>query len=107
MDDWVPIEKDEAHVARERVKARALRASAWWQSELAKARCHYCTKTFAPKDLTMDHVIPVSRGGRSIKSNVVPCCAACNKSKKSMTPAERILRELEESGSFSDLEPGV
>jgi len=107
MDDWVPIEKDAAHVARERKKARVLRASAWWQSELTKGCCHYCGKTVASKELTMDHVIPVSRGGRSIKSNVVPCCAACNKSKKSLTPAERILRELEESGDFADMESGA
>lgn len=107
MDDWVPIEKDEAHVSRERVKARVLRASAWWQAELAKGSCHYCGQAFASKDLTMDHIIPVSRGGRSIKSNVVPCCTACNKNKRSMTPAERILRELEESGDFAGLEFGA
>lgn len=107
MDTWVPINKDEAHVKRERDKARKLRASAWWRSELAGGRCHYCGHAFPADKLTMDHVVPVSRGGRSIKSNVVPCCAACNKSKKSLTPAERILRELEESGDFADMESGV
>ena len=37
----------------------------------------------------MDHVVPVARGGRSVKGNVVPCCAACNRSKRFLTPAEQ------------------
>jgi 5-methylcytosine-specific restriction endonuclease McrA len=42
----------------------------------------------------MDHVVPVARGGRSVKGNVVPACVACNRSKSFLTPAERILDEL-------------
>lgn len=95
MDGWVDIRKDTAHVARERAKARELRGSPWWKSQLGRGRCHYCGGTFPPEALTMDHVVPVARGGRSVKGNVVPCCAACNKGKKCLTPAEQILMELE------------
>ena len=42
----------------------------------------------------MDHVVPVARGGRSVKSNCVPCCKECNNRKKAYTPAERILESL-------------
>jgi 5-methylcytosine-specific restriction endonuclease McrA len=39
----------------------------------------------------MDHVVPVARGGRSTKGNVVASCKPCNTSKKLLTPAERLL----------------
>ena len=42
----------------------------------------------------MDHVIPVARGGRSVRGNVVPACRACNRTKRHLTPAERVLAEL-------------
>ncbi|MDE0788643.1 MAG: HNH endonuclease signature motif containing protein, partial [SAR324 cluster bacterium] len=38
--------------------------------------------------LTMDHVVPLARGGRSIKSNLVPCCKSCNNQKKNLLPIE-------------------
>lgn len=91
---WIDIRKDDSHVARERARARELRKTAWWREQLARGVCHYCGGRFPPEQLTMDHVIPVSRGGRSTRGNVVPCCPACNKSKSARTPAESILDEL-------------
>ena len=44
----------------------------------------------------MDHILPVARGGKSTRGNVVPCCKECNNNKKYLTPAEMILKELEE-----------
>jgi 5-methylcytosine-specific restriction protein A len=84
-------------VARERTKARELRQSSWWKSCIARGICHYCGKTFKSSELTMDHVIPVARGGKSVRSNVVPSCAKCNKSKRHFTPAEMILAEMEKA----------
>lgn len=97
--DWIDIRKDPAHVARERRKARELRESAWWRAQLDRGLCHYCGGKFPPGELTMDHVVPVARGGCSTKGNVVPACAACNATKRCQTPAERILAELEGEGS--------
>jgi 5-methylcytosine-specific restriction protein A len=94
-DDWVEIRKDPAHVARERARARELRATSWWQQVLQRGVCQYCGQTVGAAALTMDHVVPVARGGRSTRGNVVPACSACNKSKRALTPAERILAELE------------
>lgn len=85
---------DERHIRRERERARQLRQSQWWKDILAKGRCHYCNRTFAPDELTMDHLIPVARGGTSTKGNVVPACFACNQSKAAKTPAEQILESL-------------
>ena len=95
-DDWIDIKKDPKHVARERAKAKELRKSVWWKEQLTKGVCHYCGETFPPEELTMDHILPVVRGGKSIKSNCVPCCKECNNEKKYLTPAELIMRELEQ-----------
>ncbi len=95
MDEWIEINRDDKHVAREKQKAKELRQSQWWKNELAKGRCHYCGKTFPPDALTMDHVLPIVRGGKSTKGNIVPCCKQCNNDKKYLTPAEIILKKLE------------
>ncbi len=98
MSDWVDIRKDEAHVKREREKARALRKSEWWRRQLQAGVCRYCGARVGADALTMDHVVPVARGGTSSRGNVVPACEACNRSKKALTPAEHILAELERDG---------
>jgi 5-methylcytosine-specific restriction protein A len=89
--DWVEVNADPAHVRREREKARKLRASAWWQRRVQRGICAYCGERFLPRELTMDHVVPIARGGRSAKGNVVPSCKKCNVDKKLLTPAERLL----------------
>ena len=79
---------DESHIKKERAKARELRQSQWWKRRTAKGVCHWCEKAFKPSELTMDHVVPVARGGRSTKGNVVPCCKSCNTQKKQLLPME-------------------
>lgn len=79
---------DEAEIKRQRHKARQLRESQWWKRCLAKGICHYCKSPTAPKELTMDHIVPVSRGGKSTKGNVVPACKECNNNKKQLLPME-------------------
>ena len=98
-DDWIDIRKDEAHIARERKKARELKKSAWWTALLQKGICHYCGRKFPPEELTMDHLVPVARGGKSTRGNIVPCCRACNAEKKYYTPAELIMKRLEAEAS--------
>ncbi len=93
-DDWIDIQKDDAHVARERARARELRKSDWWRAQLARGICHYCGKKFPPEELTMDHIVPVVRGGKSVRGNMVPCCKTCNNEKKYLTPAEIIMKKL-------------
>jgi 5-methylcytosine-specific restriction protein A len=39
-------------------------------------------------ELTMDHIVPIARGGRSTKGNVVPACKSCNTKKKQLLPME-------------------
>jgi 5-methylcytosine-specific restriction protein A len=100
MDEtWVEFEADAEHVGREREKARALRETAWWKRRLQRGVCAYCGKAFRPGELTMDHVVPIARGGRSAKGNVVASCKPCNTEKKLLTPAERLLLAQKHSGS--------
>ena len=79
---------DEAAIRRERDKARDLRKSGWWRNKLAQGVCHYCGQKTPPGQLTMDHVVPLSRGGMSTKANLVTACKECNNRKKTMLPME-------------------
>ena len=78
----------DAEIRAERDKARALRKTRWWQQKTAPGRCYYCAKDVPFKDITMDHLVPLARGGRSTKDNLVPSCKPCNNLKKSMMPLE-------------------
>jgi len=50
--------------------------------------CQYCSGDFATNELTFDHVIPKSRGGRTAWNNVVTACSTCNLLKGSRLPKE-------------------
>jgi len=82
------IELSEQEIKREKDKARELRRSRWWQNRLAKGFCHWCGGTFPAAELTMDHIVPITRGGKSSRGNVVPACKECNSRKKYLLPME-------------------
>jgi len=73
---------DEETIRRERAKARELRRSQWWKRRTAAGVSHNCGAQVGAHALTMDHLVPLSRGGRSTKGNLVPACKDCNTSKK-------------------------
>lgn len=82
------IQVSEAEIRREKEKARELRKSRWWKNLVARGVCHYCGGSFAPSELTMDHLVPIIRGGRSTQGNVVPSCKECNSKKGYLLPLE-------------------
>jgi 5-methylcytosine-specific restriction endonuclease McrA len=86
--DYFIIEVSEQEIKREKEKARELRKTQWWKNRVAKGICHYCGGTFSPAELTMDHLVPIVRGGKSSRGNVVPACKGCNSKKKYMLPLE-------------------
>lgn len=51
-------------------------------------QCQYCGETFCALDLTLDHVIPRSKGGPSTWENLVAACGVCNRRKADRTPEE-------------------
>ena len=61
-----------------------------WTSSAART-CMRVVSSVGARELTMDHVVPVARGGRSARGNVVASCKECNNRKKLMTPAEQLM----------------
>jgi len=78
----------EENIKKEKEKARKLRRSHWWERKIQNGVCYYCNRMIGREKLTMDHLIPLSRGGKSKKGNVVPACKECNNKKKYLLPVE-------------------
>ena len=51
-------------------------------------RCQYCRRRFSSAELSLDHVVPRSRGGRTTWDNIVSACLKCNVGKGGRTPRE-------------------
>ncbi len=75
-------------ISIEKQKARKLRKTVWWKRKREKGICYYCQKKIPLRLLTMDHIIPLARGGKSIKINIVACCKECNSVKKNQLPTD-------------------
>jgi len=103
-DSFFLVKTSPEAIRREKEKARALRKSQWWLRKVAKGECYYCGRRVAPQDLTMDHIVPVVRGGRSTRGNVAPACKECNSRKKYLLPIEweEYLKKLSGSPSPKD-----
>ncbi len=86
MEYYTPASDE--HIAREKDKARDLRVSQWWKTRRSAGRCHYCDASVPPRELTMDHIVPIVRGGFTEKGNVAPCCKDCNSAKRDLLPVE-------------------
>jgi HNH endonuclease len=57
-------------------------------------RCQYCGKKFQTSDLSLDHVLPRSQGGKSSWENIVCCCIKCNVKKGGRTPEQAHMKLL-------------
>ena len=75
--------------------------------------CQYCKNVFEKKDLTIDHIIPKSKGGETNWLNVTTCCKSCNLSKADKiidpspevkTPSLRDLIKGQESTGIKKIE---
>jgi len=89
---------DPKRLKKEREKARKLKKSQWWLRQINLGLCHYCGNKFKSSELTMDHIVPLARGGQSNPGNVVPACKNCNTNKKLDTPVDEILKKLGSEG---------
>src|SRR5436309_4523058 len=52
------------------------------------SRCQYCGKKFSTTELSLDHVVPRSQGGKATWDNIVCCCIKCNVKKGGRTPEQ-------------------
>lgn len=82
------LDVPEEVLRQERAKTRELRQSQWWKNRIGQGRCHYCNAQVPPKELTLDHIVPLVRGGKTSRGNCVPACKACNSKKQSLLPLE-------------------
>lgn len=88
MEDFFIPGATPQEVAKEKAKARELRKKQWWKSQVDRGICYYCGEKVTPAEITMDHVVPIIRGGKSTKGNIVAACKKCNNAKKHMLPME-------------------
>jgi 5-methylcytosine-specific restriction protein A len=96
-DDYYTLDpefSDPKRIKKEREKAQKMKKSQWWLTQLNRGICHYCEQKFSAAQLTMDHVVPLARGGTSTAGNIVPACRNCNRDKKLHTPVDEILKKL-------------
>jgi 5-methylcytosine-specific restriction endonuclease McrA len=77
LTQYIPIRQRQNRVTnRHRIFARD------------RYRCQYCGRRGTAFDLTLDHIMPKSRGGRTVADNLVTACQACNNRKGDRTPEE-------------------
>lgn len=88
VDSFFLSSVSDHEIKKEKLKAKELRKTRWWQEKCAKGVCHYCGRHVGKEDLTMDHIVPLIRGGKSTKNNLVPACKECNNKKKYLLPME-------------------
>jgi 5-methylcytosine-specific restriction endonuclease McrA len=88
------LRRAQSRVDRQRRRARNRQASGYFTREQWQARldyhgnkCYYCT---SEHNLTIDHRIPLSRGGTNWPSNLVPACHSCNSKKNNKTETEYV-----------------
>lgn len=71
----------------------ANRANVIWRDQNT---CQYCSKEEESRVLTIDHVIPRSKGGKNTWKNLVTACKKCNQKKGNKTPKEANMKLLRE-----------
>jgi 5-methylcytosine-specific restriction endonuclease McrA len=61
------------------------------------AHCVWCGRRPWPRDLTLEHILPRSRGGHGTPENLTPACRRCNRARRSR-PVAAYVRELFDAG---------
>lgn len=74
-----------SYVRKKQINLSPTRLNVYWRD---KYTCQYCNKRFVYSQLTLDHVIPKSRGGQKNWNNIVTSCQNCNQIKADRTPQE-------------------
>ena len=69
------------------------RKNIYWRDQYI---CQYCEGQFKYKQLSLDHIIPKSRGGGRGWLNLVTCCHTCNQKKGNKTPSEASMKLIRE-----------
>ena len=89
-EDSRPLRRTDAEKRRDKFKLSSSRRLQIYEKDGHK--CHYCGN---PEHLTIDHRLPISRGGSDDDDNLVACCKSCNSSKGTKSYDEFIAWRLE------------
>jgi 5-methylcytosine-specific restriction endonuclease McrA len=81
------------YIQKKRITMSPTRKNIYWRDRYT---CQYCSGQFKYKELSLDHVIPKSRGGARGWLNLVTCCHRCNQMKGSLTPSEASMRLIKD-----------
>jgi 5-methylcytosine-specific restriction endonuclease McrA len=102
-EDWIRAVNFEIQVPRvirlleyDRVPKQSLRLNRHTLFARDGNRCQYCGRRFPTSQLSLDHVVPRSRGGRTTWQNVVCACLKCNIRKGGRTPQEAHMKLFRE-----------
>lgn len=86
---WRKQNPEAARAKGSRRRARKLNSEGSYTADEWKALCDYygnkCLACGKPEKLTVDHVVPLSKGGRNDISNIQPLCKSCNSKKRTKT----------------------
>jgi len=69
--------------------------------------CQYCATVLPSGELTLDHVVPRSRGGSSTWENLVACCHTCNRRKGNQFPLEAGMKLMREPAPSTSTPAGT
>lgn len=82
----------QAAAGRTEAQAAIAQRFAWLRQGVARGgRCEYCGKAVTldgPNQATIDHILPLSRGGSDEPENWAVSCVGCNHTKNNRTPEE-------------------
>ena len=81
------------YIQKKTITMSPTRKNIYWRDKYV---CQYCADKFKYKDLSLDHVIPKSRGGGRGWLNLVTCCHGCNQKKGNKTPLEASMKLIKE-----------
>jgi 5-methylcytosine-specific restriction endonuclease McrA len=94
-DDWVRTSRSEIQVPRiirltdyEKLPKQTVKFNRRNIFARDHNQCQYCGKKFPTTELSLDHVIPRSQGGKSTWENIVCSCVGCNVKKGGRTPKQ-------------------
>jgi 5-methylcytosine-specific restriction endonuclease McrA len=98
---WQRDNRDRVNTLAHNYRARKagnggeITAKEWkWLKEFYNYTCLCCGRCEPEIKLTLDHVVPISKGGKNVISNAQPLCGSCNTSKKDKTIDYRKTRRL-------------
>jgi 5-methylcytosine-specific restriction endonuclease McrA len=76
---------------REKIRIKFSRLNVYARDRFT---CQFCGQRFMTEDLTFDHVLPRSKGGRTTWENITTSCVPCNSAKANQTLAESGMKLL-------------